>query len=104
MTPNGTMVLSYRLRVQARTDKIHARNKKTATSSEASRLFVFGKRLGEFDGSASFFESLLRVRSSILTDAGQDLATSSFGQGLGLAETEAGQLADDLDNVDLLGA
>src|SRR5687767_12946255 len=58
----------------------------------------------ENDVGASFFESLLGLIRGILANAGEDLAASGFRQGLGFAETKAGQLTNNLDDVDLLGA
>ena len=57
----------------------------------------------ETDRSASFFEFLLCFVRSVFANTGKNLRTSSFSHSLGFAETEAGHLADDLDNVDLLG-
>src|SRR5690606_30363767 len=66
-------------------------------------LFVWKKLLDD-DVRASFFELLLGILGGILAHAGEDLGASGLSHRLGFAETEAGQLTDDLDDVDLLGA
>ena len=67
-------------------------------------MLIVSKGLGNFDGSASFFKLLLGFHGSFLAHTGQNFAAGGFSHGLGFAETEAGQLSDDLNGFDLLGA
>jgi len=53
---------------------------------------------------AGFFEFLLGIRRSVLANSCEDFPAGGFSEGLGFAETEAGQLTNDLDHVNLLGA
>ncbi len=60
--------------------------------------------LFHFDDAAGSLELALGIRSRSLGNARQDLGTSSLGHGLGFHQAQVGQLADDLDDFDLLGA
>src|SRR4026208_513445 len=62
------------------------------------------KILLENDGRAGFFQFLLGFIGGILANAGEDLPTSGFSHSLGFAETQACQLTNNLDHIDLLGA
>jgi len=69
------------------------------------RLFFISdlQKLLDSDLSASFFELLLGVHGSFLANTSENFGASGFGHGLGFAETEAGQLTNDFDDVNLLG-
>ena len=70
-----------------------------------SRLFrTQCVRLLELDGGTGLFQLLLCVVGSILAHAGQHLAARGLSERLGLAQAQAGQLADDLNGFDLLRA
>src|SRR5688572_30111001 len=69
------------------------------------RLFyVFERTLRQLNHSASFFQFLLRLCGGVFTNTGKHFAASGFSHGLGFAQTEAGELANDLDDVDFLRA
>src|SRR6478609_356970 len=67
-------------------------------TSRASRRW----RLLELDGAAGFFDLLLDLFGFVLVDAFLDGLRSAFDERLGFAETQAGDGADFLDDVDLL--
>src|SRR5262245_8529860 len=54
--------------------------------------------------SSSFFQFVLGLAGGFLANARENFGTSRFSHRLGFAETELGQLANDLDDVNLLGA
>src|SRR3990170_261916 len=102
MTLNGMTGLSYRQQVQDPENEATGKSKRRLC---ASRLFeVYERILRQFDDRASFFQFLLGLCGSIFTNTGEHLGTSGFRHGFGFAEAEARQLANDLDNIDLLGA
>ena len=69
------------------------------------RVFqAFKKKLLEFDLGADFFDLLLHLFGFSLGDAGLDGLRSSLDEVLGFLEAEAGQFADDLDDLDLVRA
>lgn len=57
----------------------------------------------ELDGSAGFFELGLSLLSVFLLGLLQDSLRSAVDQSLGLSQTQGGDSADGLDDLDLLG-
>src|SRR5690606_16297163 len=63
-----------------------------------------GRRLLEGNGCASLFENSLCLLGGFLVCTLEDVARSAIDDGLGLAETQRGELANGLDDLDLLVA
>src|SRR5512135_353121 len=72
--------------------------------SESALSLCLETDLLDFDLGAGLFQLLLGLISRVLADTGQNLAACGFCHRLGITQAQARQLADHLDDVDLLRA